>query len=466
MTTNGKVKTVRTGKKGRQPASVARCVPPGAPGGQKRQRAEAELEISAGRRAAALARLGRDCMAGVTLSVLLDKAVSVTADCLRAEYCGALELLPDASAFTLRAGVGWKKGVVGQTTVSANDDSQAGYTLLRTEPVVVEDLSAERRFAADPLLHDHGVVSGMSVVIRGQRQPFGVLSVHAARRREFVKDDVAFLQDVAEMLATSIERKRAEEDSLLFASIFDSMQVGLAVWYLKDPNDAMTLELVSTNPALAGSDPALLQAGVAEICAEVVRSGKGKEIGGVRCGGHDGPQTVFLAKAFPLPNNHVGVAFEDITERKRAEEEIRSLNMELERRVAEQEHSILELSTPVVRLWNEIVLLPLIGEVDTTRAKQLIEALLDAIVETQSRVAILDITGVPGMDTSVAQHLIKTVAAAKMLGADVIVTGVSPEAAQALVRLGVDLGGMRIHGTLRAGLAEALCLIGRRVVSV
>ncbi len=164
--------------------------------------------------------------------------------------------------------------------------------------------------------------------------------------------------------------------------------------------------------------------------------------------------------------NAIAQRLGEAVERKQAEEEIRSLNEKLERRVAEQERSILELSTPVVKLWEEIVLLPLIGVVDTERAQQLIEALLNAIVETQSRVVILDITGVPGIDTSVAQHLIKSVAAARMLGADVIVTGVSPEAAQALVKLGVDLGGMRTRGTLRTGLAEALCLVSKQVVSL
>ena len=164
--------------------------------------------------------------------------------------------------------------------------------------------------------------------------------------------------------------------------------------------------------------------------------------------------------------NSIAQRLGEAVERKRAEEEIRSLNEKLERRVAEQERSILELSTPVVKLWEEIVLLPLIGVVDTARAQQLIESLLAAIVQAEARVVVLDITGVPSVDTSVAQHLIKSVAAARMLGAEVIVTGISPEAAQALVKLGVDLGSMRTRGSLRAGLAEALSLVGRQVVSL
>ncbi len=164
--------------------------------------------------------------------------------------------------------------------------------------------------------------------------------------------------------------------------------------------------------------------------------------------------------------NSIAQRLGEAVERKQAEEEIRSLNEKLERRVVEQERSILELSTPVVKLWEEIVLLPLIGVVDTERAQQMIESLLAAIVRANARVVVLDITGVPSVDTSVAHHLIKSVAAAKMVGAEVIVTGVSPEAAQTLVKLRVDLSSMRTRGSLRAGLAEALSLTGRRVTSL
>lgn len=132
--------------------------------------------------------------------------------------------------------------------------------------------------------------------------------------------------------------------------------------------------------------------------------------------------------------------------------------------IAQQAGTILELSTPAVKLWDKILLLPLIGVVDTLRAAQVIEGLLQAISDTESEVAILDITGVPIIDTKVANHLIKTIAAAKMLGSEVIVTGISPDTAQTMVKLDIDLGAVRTCGTLRAGVAEAFKLIGKKIV--
>lgn len=126
--------------------------------------------------------------------------------------------------------------------------------------------------------------------------------------------------------------------------------------------------------------------------------------------------------------------------------------------VARQRESILELSTPVLSLWDGILVAPIIGAMDTWRARQVMESMLETIVETESTVAILDVTGLPVVDTQVAAHLVDMTRAAKMLGAKVIVTGISPELAQTLTRLQVDLAEVITRGTLRSGLAEAFTL--------
>jgi len=133
---------------------------------------------------------------------------------------------------------------------------------------------------------------------------------------------------------------------------------------------------------------------------------------------------------------------------------------EAERTIAEQHRNLLELSTPVLKVWDEVVLLPLIGTIDTERAAQIIDSLLQAIVSTEARVAVIDVTGVGSIDTYTAQHLIKTVSAAEMLGAEVLITGISPVISQTLVKLGVDLSAVRACGPLRAGISEALRLTG------
>jgi rsbT co-antagonist protein RsbR len=135
-----------------------------------------------------------------------------------------------------------------------------------------------------------------------------------------------------------------------------------------------------------------------------------------------------------------------------------------ERIIAQQSLSLIELATPVIRLWEHILLLPLVGVIDTARARQFTESLLEAITRYEARVTLVDVTGVPLFDTAVARHLIKTIDAAHLLGTRVVMTGLSPEGALTLTKLGISLPQVVMRATLRAGVAEALMLVGRRIV--
>ena len=177
----------------------------------KSKRAEEEIRSRA-RQQSAVAQLGQRALAEGDLRALMDEAVDLVAKALDVEYCKVLELLPGGEELLLKAGVGWEEGMVGRATVDTGLDSQAGYTLNSDEPVVVEDLGSETRFSGPPLLRGHGVVSGMSVVIEGQEQPYGVLGTHTTKRRAFTREDVNFLQAVSNVLAEAIERKRAGEE--------------------------------------------------------------------------------------------------------------------------------------------------------------------------------------------------------------------------------------------------------------
>jgi len=140
------------------------------------------------------------------------------------------------------------------------------------------------------------------------------------------------------------------------------------------------------------------------------------------------------------------------------------LMSERERTISQQQDAIRELSTPVLQVRDGLLILPIIGMIDSQRAKQLTDDLLRAIRANRARMVVMDITGVAAVDSKVANHLIQTIAAARLMGSTVIITGLSADVAQALVALGVDLGKITTTGDLQGGLDEAERLLGYRVI--
>lgn len=133
---------------------------------------------------------------------------------------------------------------------------------------------------------------------------------------------------------------------------------------------------------------------------------------------------------------------------------------EREQVIERQRDEMLELSTPVVELWEKVLTIPLIGTLDSVRAQEVMENLLESIVRHEAEVVIVDITGVQTVDTQVAQHLLRTAAAVRLMGAECIISGISPKIAQTMVQLGVDVGGVRTRSTIRTALVHAFEQVG------
>ena len=174
----------------------------------KRKQAEEALEVY-GNRQALVAQLSQMALAGCNLPTLMQETVNFITQSLRVEHSQAWELLPD-NKLLLRAGIGWQSDSMGLTT-SAGTNSHAGYTLLTFEPVVVKDFRKETRFQSSQLLQNYQIISGVSVLIHGKSRPFGVLAAHSTQERTFGRDDIYFLQSVANVLATAMERQKVEE---------------------------------------------------------------------------------------------------------------------------------------------------------------------------------------------------------------------------------------------------------------
>ncbi|WP_435179181.1 PAS domain S-box protein [Halorussus sp. AFM4] len=302
----------------------------------ERKRRESELRDRVAQQEA-LAAFSRRALGDESLTDLMDLAVELVADVLDNDYCKVLELRPERDDLLLRAGVGWREGLVGSATVGTECDSQAGYTLLSAEPVVVADLETEDRFSGPALLTSHGVRSGVSTVIGSPDDPWGILGTHDTAPGSYDDHEVQFVQSVAHILATVVQRRERERRLERSEAMLDAVGDGV---YALDADS----RFVAVNDAyveLTGYDreellgaPASMVIGddlVAEsrrVQATLERDG-----GVVSMEGDlptaDGETVPVEARIAPLDLGdelgRVGVV-RDVSDRKRREEKLASLN--------------------------------------------------------------------------------------------------------------------------------------------
>jgi rsbT co-antagonist protein RsbR len=284
---------------------------------------------------------------------------------------------------------------------------------------------------------------------------------------EALQDElVALRQRVAEL---EHERDQAKQSAELYQAIFEFIPVSVQVSHLEQPEDPGSIRLVAANTAMKRTSKVnvgakiglrLIEAypnlpeNVLQVQSNVIRTGQPHDLGELTYHIDDEHEVTYTTQLIPLPNNHIATMLVDVTERKRAEEALRQ-SIALEETIQAQNAVLAELSTPLIPISDQIVAMPLIGSVDSRRAQQVIETLLLGISTSGAQIAILDITGVPVVDTQVADALIRAAQAVKLLGAQVVLTGIRPEVAQTLVGLGTDLGGIVTRSSLQSGIAYA-----------
>jgi rsbT co-antagonist protein RsbR len=257
----------------------------------------------------------------------------------------------------------------------------------------------------------------------------------------------------------------------LLNTLIQRLPIRTAIWRLEDPDDPASFRLMFVNYSSSALHstidmkaevgrriteifhPALPDA-LLQRYVEVLRSEQACSLGEIAFTDDRMGEAVLHIQAIPLSHEHLCISVEDITQRKRAEESLRQAVVQ-EDTIRAQQAMLAELSTPLIPLSEHVVVMPLIGAVDSTRAQQVLETLLQGIASSGAQVAILDITGVPLVDTQVANALIHAAQAVKLLGAQVVLTGIRPEVAQTLVGLGTDLSGIVTRSNLQSGIAYA-----------
>jgi len=350
----------------------------------ERKKSQRLLQIRA-KQQATVADLGQFALEVSDLGKIMNEAVVRMSETLEVEFCKILELAPDGKHLKLRAGVGWREGLVGSAMVDADHASQAGFTLMSQRPVVVADLRDESRFSGPALLTDHGVVSGMSCIIAGKpNSPYGVLGVHTSHKRSFSQDDVHFLEAIANVVGQSVQRFCAERernrmvDELrrsrdMFLNLIENNPFGV---YLVDSQLRLTQvsagsqKVFSKIHPLIGRDfaevlrviwPEPFASQAIERFRHTLATGEpyhSKDTTVQRSDTADVESYDWMIERVTLPDCQFGVVcyFYDMTERVRHEQEIHRLKEELEARVRERTHELMEKQDQLRTMATELTL--------------------------------------------------------------------------------------------------------------
>ncbi len=298
----------------------------------ERRRARESLQARV-RQQAAVAELSQQALAEADFGALLDAAVQTVVRMLEVDCAKIFELLPGEDALVMRTGTGWQQGLVGHARLRVGNESQAGYTLQIDEPLIVLDLASDTRFADHDLLATHGVVSGVSVIIRTPERPYGVLSVHSRTSRTFTTDDVHFLEAVANVLGVSRQRIRAESalreseasHRLLMERASDGIIIGDTGGRIVSANSLACEMLGCTEAELQtlGVTEVLASDGPASASLRLTRLATGQtSLSEQQLRRRNGTTLPVEISAKRLEDGRLQAFIRDITERKRAGEEI------------------------------------------------------------------------------------------------------------------------------------------------